>query len=133
MVDLEYEIYTALATAMRAEIEDISLGTVTEYAPPSFPHLSVVEADNYSYRASRDTASNDNHAVVMYELTAFSNKQNTKKQECKKIMAVADAVMDSLGFTRMGLTPAIINDGSVMRMVARYEAVVSPTGIIYRR
>ena len=133
MVSFEYEVYTALATALRAEFPDITVGSVPNYEPKSFPYVCIEESDNHSYLPSRDTASNENHVVVMYEINAFSNKINTKKSECKSIMAVIDNTMNELGFTRRGLLPTTIINGSVFRMAARYDAVISPTGIIYRR
>ena len=133
MIDYENEVFTALAERLRSEVEGITVDSVPNYAPSSFPHANIVEADNYAYRASQDTASNENHVNVMYEITAYSNRQGAKKRECKKIISVCDAVMDELGFTRTGLTPVTIDEGSKMRMVARYTAVIGKNGLIYRR
>lgn len=133
MIDYEPEVFTALATKLRAEVSGITVDSVPTYAPASFPHASVEEIDNQMYRASQDSASNENHVVVTYEVVAYSNRQGAKKRECKKIISVCDEVMDEYGFTRLGLSPVYIDEGSKCRMVARYTAVISKNGIIYRR
>ena len=133
MIDFEPEVFTAVAERLKAEIPQITVESVPNYNPANFPFACVEEADNYAYRSSQDTSSNENHAVVMYEITAYSNRQGAKKRECKKIISICDAVMDDLGFYRTGLTPVTIDEGSKMRMVARYTAVIGKTGIIYRR
>ena len=133
MIDFEPEVFTAVKTALVAAYPTITVESVPNYEPASFPFVCIEEADNYAYRSSQDTASNENHVIVMYEITAYSNLQSGRKRECRKIMSVCDGVMDSLGFSRSGLTPVSIDEGSKYRMVARYTAVISRNGIIYRR
>lgn len=132
MVDIENAIITSVTNALRANIANITVESVTTYSPSKFPCVCIEESDNYSYTPSRDSHSNNNHSVVVFEVNAYSNKTRGKKAECKAIMTVVDNVMDSLGFTRLAKTP-INADASKYRIFARYRAVVSADNLIYRR
>ena len=133
MVDVEPQVFTKAATALRAEISGITVSGVEDYAPSKLPFCSLVEADNYSYLPSRDTASNENHVNVMYEANIFSAKKGGKKAEAKAIEAVLDNVMNEMGFTKMSSTPIPEGDGTRTRRVIRYSAVISTNETIYRR
>lgn len=133
MVDVEPQVFTKAATALRAEISGITVSGVEDYAPAKLPFCSLVEADNYSYLPSRDTASNENHVNVMYEANIFSAKKGGKKTEAKAIEAVLDTVMNGMGFTKMSSTPINEGDGTRCRRVVRYAAVIGKNNVIYRR
>ena len=133
MIDVENQVYTAVATALRTAHDGIGVSGVENYAPTKFPFVSFVEADNYSDLATRDSASSENHVNVMYEVNIFSNKKDGKKAEAKAIEATIDGVMDGLNFSKTSSTPINEGDGSRYRKVVRYVAVVSKNNVIYRR
>lgn len=133
MIDIENAVFTKVDTALRAKIPNISVESVTTYSPSKFPCACIEETDNYAYLPSRDTASNENHAVVTYEVNAYSNKASGKKSECKAIIAIVDEIMNGLGFTRLTKTPINLDDATKYRIFARYRAVVSTDKTIYRR
>lgn len=133
MIDIESEVFTAISTALKAQFPGIAVESVTTYRPSKFPCVCIEEADNYSYRQSRDSKSNDNHSTVAYEINAYSNKTSGKKTECKAILAVVDDIMIGLGFTRNTKAPINLDDNLMYRLFARYTAVVSKDRTIYRR
>lgn len=133
MIDIENAVFTAVSTALHERFPKITVDSVTTYSPSKFPFVCIEETDNYSSVQTQDTASNDNHATVVYEVNGYSNKAGGKKQECKAIMAVVDDVMIGLGFTRNVKTPINFDDATKYRMFARYSAVVSQDQTIYRR
>lgn len=133
IIDIENAVFTAVATALCANFSNITVESVTTYSPSKLPFVCIEEADNYSYLQSRDTASNENHAVVVYEVNAYSNKTSGKKGECKAIIAKVDEVMNGLGFTRLSKTPINLDEATKYRIFARYRAVVSTNKTIYRR
>ena len=134
MIDIESEIFSIVSKAVRAKYPKIYMTGEYIKVPPSFPCVSLIEADNQVYRNTRTTDSNENHVQVMYEVDVYSNKKTGRKSECKTILALIDNLMINLGFTRSLLTP-IPNeeDATVYRMVARYRAIVSKDKVIYRR
>lgn len=133
MIDIENSVFTAVKTALTEQFPNITVESVTTYSPSKFPFVCIEEADNYSYLSTRDTGSNENHATVVFEVNAYSNKATKKKSECKAIVAAVDEVMIGLGFTRNTKTPINLDEATKYRIFARYTAVVSKTNTIYRR
>lgn len=133
MIDIENAVFTEVATALRARFSGITVESVTTYSPSKFPCVCIEETDNYSLLSTRDTASNEKHATVVYEVNVYSNKANGKKTEAKTILAAVDEVMNGLGFTRLTKTPINLDDATKYRVFARYRAVVSTNKTIYRR
>lgn len=133
MIDFENQIYTAIATKLRTEVSGIKCKSTSIYEPTEFPMACIEEADNYANRATRDTATNENYADVMYEVNVYSNKANTAKSEAKKILTVIDEEFDRLGFTRTVKTIVPMNNAQICRIVARYQATIGKDGQIYRR
>lgn len=133
MIDIEYDVYTELATALRAAHPGIAISGVLENKPSSFPCVFIEEADNQIYTPTIDSGSNENHVQVMYEINAYSNKGKGRKAECKSIMATADDTLRGLGFVRLMIRPLSFEGNEPYRMVSRYMAVVATDKTIYQR
>ena len=134
MIDIENELFTEIATAVRTEFPGAYV--VGEYvnAPSKFPAVYIVEQDNTVNRAGRDSGCIENFADVMYQVDIFSNKNKGKKAECKSIAAFIDGMFAKFGFTRSFLNPVPnIDDGTIYRMTGRWIATVSKDNIICRR
>ena len=134
MIDIENDIFNAVATAVRARYPEIYM--VGEYVktPSKFPCVSLVEMDNQSYQRTEDSGSSENHVSVMYEVNIYSNKTIGKKSECRAIAALIDEQMLALGFARTMLQPIPnLDDATIYRMVGRYSAVISKDKTFFRR
>ena len=134
MINVEHEIFSTVAKAVRSVYPDIYI--VGEYvkSPSKFPCVSLVEMDNSAYARTQTSSSVENHAELMYELNVYSNKQGGKKSECKAIATLIDDEMAALGFSRSMLQPIPnIDNATIYRMVGRYRAVASKDKTIYRR
>lgn len=138
MIDAENEIFTLLATQLREAFAGIYV--TGEYIRESarFPCVSIEEKSNVDWRNTRDTATNENHAAVMYEINVYSNKVNGKKQEAKDIMAVADGLMHRLGFTKIMQSPIPnLSDATIYRLTTRHQCIIGSdtdgSFIIYKR
>lgn len=134
MIDIENDVFNAVATALRKKYPDIYV--VGEYVKtkPKFPCVSLMEMDNSAYQRTEDSGSSANHRSVMYEANVFSNKTKGAKAECKDIAKTIDDVMLSLGFTCTMFQPfPNMNDATIYRMVGRYSGVVSKDKVIFRR
>ena len=134
MIDIENEVFTAIATALRAKSNPIGVYGEWALSPAVFPALIVEELDNYALERTQDSGSLENHEGVVYEINVFSNLITGKKSQAKSIFKDIDAVMAGLGFTRTVKT-AIPNleNATIYRMVGRYKAVVSKDKTIFRR
>ncbi len=133
MIDIESQVFDAVAKRLKASFPDIVVTGEYVKAPSGFPCVSLIEMDNAQHRATQSSSSNENHASLMYELNVYSNKARRKKSECKEIAAVVDDVMANLGFTRTMLNPVPnLNDATIYRIVGRYSAIVSRDEVIFR-
>ena len=134
MIDIENELYTQIATALRAEFTPISVFGEMVKAPAVFPAVMIEEKDNSIYQKTQDSGNIENHTVLMYEVNIYSNKQSGKKTECKNIFKVIDEIFASNGFTRTLKEPIPnMEDATIFRMVGRYTAIVSGDKRIFRR
>lgn len=133
MIDFEKEIYTKVINAATASFPD--LRTYNDFLPekPDFPCLILEQADNYAYDFTQDSADLENHAVVMFEASVYSNRATNKKDECKTILNVVDEEMKRLGFTRTSTVPIATNNATLYRIVSRYTGCISKDGEISRR
>lgn len=133
MIDIESEVFDDVSKAVRNEYPNVYMTGEYVRVPPSFPCVSLIEADNQIYRNTRDSGHIENHVQVIYEVNVYSNKTKWKKTECKAIISLIDSRMELLGFTRTILTPVPNEQDGIYRMVGRYRAIVSRDKTIYRR
>lgn len=132
MNDCENEVYTRVATALRAEFPGIDLASEYIRSPSVFPHVSIVMADNSIIAERQDTGSGETD-LVMFEVNIYSNKANTKKSECKAIAKVIDSLLYAMNFRRLSLNPVPnMENATIYRLVARYR-VATDGKFFYRR
>ena len=134
MIDIENDVFDAVASAVLAVEPSTYVTGVAEHAPPRFPCVVLSERSNTTLLSTRSSSAFENHAQVMFELDVYSNKVSGKKAQCKALAAVVDTQMQLMGFTRVMLEP-IDNmlDPSVYRMKGRYQAVIGKNKTVYRR
>jgi hypothetical protein len=134
MIDIEKEVFGAIATVVRDKFPDTYV--VGEYvkSPPKFPCVSVEEIDNFAYDNTQTSGSLENHASVTYEVNIYSNKTSGKKSECKAIASLIDNEFATLGLSRTMLQPIPnVDDATIYRITGRYKGVVSTDYKIFRR
>ena len=133
MIDIEYEVFTIMARAVKAKYNDAHIVGEDVESPPRFPCVVIRETDNFVYDKT-STNNLENHARVTYEVDIYSNKKSGKKSECKAIASLLDNEFATLGFSRTMLQPIPnAGDATIYRMKGRYMGVVSTDKVIYRR
>jgi hypothetical protein len=138
MIDVENIVFNTVATSLRSEFTGIFVSGENTEVLSTFPAATIVEMDNSVYQRTSDSSATENHATVMYQAEAYSNKASGRKAEAKSIMAVIDDEMTEMGFVRIGNSPLRLPnlDQSIYRIVARYRAVVGKNNndyLTYRR
>lgn len=122
MIDVESKVYTPIVVALRDAFSGIFVSGEYVKAPSSFPHVSLVEMDNYTSADRLDTADEERFSTLMYEVNVYSNKTSGKKSECKKIIGFIDDLMYKMNFKRLSLAPVPnMDDATIYRMTARYR------------
>lgn len=133
MIDIERQIYTPIADALRKRFKGISVSGEYVNAPPKFPYVSIVEQDNYPTVEHLDNSNTERYATVMYEVNVYSDKAGKKKTVCREIMGVIDEMLYKLNFIRISMSPVPnMENGTIYRLVSRYRAETDGE-TIYRR
>lgn len=134
MIDIQAEVFDTVARAILAEFPNAYVADENISSPPKLPCVCLVERDNALNVSTLDSSGDENHADIMFELDVYSGKLNDRKREARKIAAIADAKLQTIGFVRVMLNPIEnLMDSSVYRMKGRYRATVSKNKVIYRR
>lgn len=124
MVDIESAVFTEIATALRTAYPGVTVAGEYINAPSKLPFVSIVEADNYADSRYLDSGDSERLARLMYEVNVYSNREGTKKAECRKLLKYIDAMLYQLNFTRISMNPVPnLEDTSIYRLNARYEGV----------
>lgn len=134
MIDIENELYTEIANALRAEFPGIYVTQDYVNAPSRFPAAYISEMDNSVNRAGMDSGDVENFSDVMFQADIYSNKNRGGKAECKAIAAIIDAHFAARNFRRTYLNPTPnMDDGTIYRMTGRWVATVGKDKTVYRR
>ena len=134
MIDVESDIFSLISTALRAAYDDIYVTGEYVSQPPRFPAVFIVEMENSVYQPGRDSSGIENFANVMYQIDVYSNLSRGKKAQARTIIGMIDVLMAVNGFTRTFMNPLQnMNDPTIYRITARYQAVVSKDKVIYNR
>lgn len=132
MIDIESDVYSAVATVLRDKYSGIFTSGEYTDSPARFPAVTITESDNAVLTSMR-TTNIENAVTVMYEISVYTNSVGYKKSDAKDIMETVDEVMLGLGFTRVSLFPVQnLQDATIYRLVARYNAVVDKDLWIYQ-
>lgn len=132
MIDIESDVYSAVASVLREKYSGIFTSGEYTDSPAKFPAVTIIEADNAVFNSMR-TTNIENAVTVMYEISVYTNSVGYKKSDAKDIMETADEVMLKLGFTRVSLSPVSnLQEATIYRLVARYSAIVDKDLWIYQ-
>lgn len=133
MIDIESEVYSPLAIALRNNFSGISVSGVYVKSPSAFPFVSITESDNYPTVDHLDNGDAERFVTIMYEINVYSNKTSGRKSECKSILSFVDDYMYRHNFIRISSTPVPnLDNASIYRLVARYRAETDGTTIFRR-
>lgn len=123
MIDVEAYVFTPIAQAVRAAYDGAFVSGEYVQSPAQFPHVSIVESDNYVTPRHMDNSDAERYATVMYQVDVYSNKQTGKKRQCREILDLVDRMMYARNFTRLSMTPVPnLQDATIYRLTARYRA-----------
>lgn len=143
MIDKESEVFTNVCEALEAELglTDANFSAVYVNMPRVFPHVRIEQINSFS--VYDDGQLDEKYVRMTFDVDIYSNKQDGRKYECKRIADVVDVAMRRMNFRRIALTPiknstqttvygTDVHDETVYRLAARYEGVASETHF-YRR
>ena len=133
MIDLENEVYTMVATALRNQFPGIDVASDYVDAPAGLPHVSIYMADNYTPMTEQTNSTKEDYVVMMFQVDVYSNKVDGKKTEAKKIANYVSDLLHAHNFIRTSQSPMPnLRDAGIYRITARYR-VGSDGDNYYRR
>lgn len=134
MIDYQNEIFTQVATSVRAKHTGVFVTGEYTRRPSEFPTVTLDETENVTVGELVDSSDVEKFSGVTYRLQVFSNKTSGKKSEARAIFATADSVMLGLGFRRITYTTTPeIYESTIYSITATYEAIVGANGYVYKR
>lgn len=133
MIDIQNEVFNYVSAALTEEYPDIFISCEDMVnAAPSYPCVSIVEADNYVDERTKDSSGYENYAHVMYEVNVYTTNPKGKITEARKIYDIVDRALERKGFARISCRPWPMNS-TLYRMIGRYVGLVDArTHVIYR-
>lgn len=134
MLDFLNEIFTTVATAVRAAHSTVTVTGEYTRKPSKLPAVTLDETENVTVANLVDSSREERYSGLTYRLQVFSNKTSGKKAEARAIFATADEAMRNLGFRRITYTTTPeIYESTIYSITATYEAVVDANGVTYKR
>ena len=133
IANLTAKIFDPIATALREQFNGIYVTGEYVDAPPQFPAVSIIEADNYLDYEKASSKADEEYSIIMYEVEVFTNLKSGKQMQARDILKFIDAILYDLNFTRLSAMPVPnMANTSIYRLVARYRAETDGT-TLYRR
>lgn len=131
MLDFSNEIFNAVAKHLRSLYKGIQVKGEYVSSPAKFPTVTIDEISNIP--SHLDSAKENKFADVIYRVQVFSNKENGKRAEARKIYASVDSKLMELGLFAKSFTttPAIYNS-EIYSITATYGGTIGENGVIYR-
>ena len=120
MVDIESSVIDRVVKAFLEQYPNGSYsGEEITAAPTKWPHLNIIEYDNYDTDYARLESS-----TVVYDVNVYSNKTSGAKQECRAVLNLVDDAMRTFGkWNRLYARQTKNADSRIYRMSARYRGV----------
>lgn len=130
MIDIENKIIDMISKELKLKVPKAKVVSTDISTEPSFPTVSVVEADNYILEPTLDSSNLQNHFVAVYQMDIYTKAVGSKKQ-AKDIRALIDKLMFNKGFIRISTINLSAKHNGVFRLTTRYKGVVSRKLFIY--
>lgn len=132
MIDCESYIFSQIASVLRGAYPGIFVSGEYTASPAEFPSVTIIESDNAVVQRMR-TTNMENAVTLLYEVNIYTNTVGYKKSEAKKILSLIDTEFAKMGFARMMCNPiSNLQDATIYRIVARYQAAVDKALWVYR-
>lgn len=130
MIDIEADVFNRVYESVAPLVPQGCFKSVYVPNPPKFPFATLMEMDNFTDKANRSSALDEEYAVVTYEANVYA----TDKFDCREVMNALDTEMLRLGFQRLSMQfiPNLA-DNTIFRYTSRYQATTDRNKVIYRK
>lgn len=134
LFDFEYQVYTRLATVLRAVYPDIYITSNPHNIPSEPLCVAIWQEDASIYQKSMDSEPTIHHMRVYYNVNIYSNKETGARDECKDVFRIIAAELYKINFIpTFSRVLENLMDESYQRLTSRFQAVIQENGLVYRR
>lgn len=125
-------VYSRIRDAVKTEYPNAYLTADKVSAPPHFPCVECVEMDSYPERSATTINLTDDQRRSVFEVQAYSNKQNGAALEAREIMDIVTAEFKAMGYRCTTCSPLVnAADTTIKRYVARYTRLIGGGDTLY--
>lgn len=134
MIDIYDRVFGTVYRAAKGANGNVTVQDAYIGEPPSFPLVTVQETDNSTASHIIGNRTTENAARVTYQIEVYSNANDTRRSECRAIMAAISDALIASNFDRELLyaTPNYA-DATVYRLTARFRTIADTNNNTYRR
>lgn len=124
MIDHESDVFTEVATALRAAVSGLVCLPEAPDTIAKYPCLILQQMDLSEFPAGRDLGNNMNFVQSMFQADVHSNLTSGRKAQCKKILSLLSDEMHDLGYVLITMVPETPpqREGTT-RYTARYTMI----------
>ena len=124
MIDIENMIMDRLTTGLGESYPSANVTSAFVEEEVVFPSVTVRQKNNVPLRRMNTADCAENYSVITYEITVYSSKRDQSQSECRKVLNLADGIMQDIGFRRIYMSENFNLSRTLTRRYARYEAII---------
>ena len=125
MIDIESKIFDTIFTAVTTAYPNADVTTGFDPTTAVFPCVVVEETNNAPYRDTFTDDCAENHTRLTYEVSVYTDNENTAKTEGKKILAIVDTALQGLKFRRIHKNKPLNIARTIFRQYGRWDVIVA--------
>lgn len=129
MIDIENIVLDRVTKVLRetylAQYPGLTVYAVENPVPESFPCVTVVLTDNYTYQKTLvSNQGRENHAHITFTVNVYTNNAQDRKLVAKDIFNTVDLILQDLCLTRTYASYMPNIDRTIFRITGRYYGIV---------
>ena len=125
MIDIQSKVVDTIYNAVITQYPNIDVTTGYDEKNAVFPCIVVEEIDNVPYRRTITDDCVENYSRITYEVSVYTDNQNSAKTDGRKIISLVDAALAGLKFRRIRLNKPLNIGRTIFRQYLRSDVVVS--------
>ena len=124
MIDIENIVFDTVYNGLHELFPEANITSGYDEKKATYPAVIVRQTNNVPVQDMNTDACGENYTRVSFEVEVVSDKENTARSECKKLLTAADTIMQNMKFRRTHMNRPVNTDRTVYRQYARYEVIV---------
>lgn len=125
MIDIESKIFDTIFSAVKADFPDADITTGFDPVTAIFPCVVVEETNNAPYNRTSTDDCDENHSILSYEVSVYTDNANNAKTTGKQILGIVDTALQGLKFRRIRKNKPLNIARTIFRQYGRWEVIVS--------